>query len=150
MCISLLLLHCGVRNEHSDKDHLRAAQCATAELLPAHEPLRLALALAGQEQERSRLATLRGSSRLAAASSARGLKTVRLLCSVSLQQSSIWTSAIGVEKFQNANSAIEEMIYAPGQGGAGRKAKQQVGAAGGAPAAETTRLFTLAQTHSDG
>lgn len=51
---------------------------------------------------------------------------VVLLCSVALQQTSIWTSAIGVEKFENANSAIEEMIYAPGQGGGGRKAKQQV------------------------
>ncbi len=78
------------------------------------------------------------------------LKAVCVHCSVSLQQSSIWTSAIGVEKFENANSAIEEMIYAPGQGGAGRKAKQQVQAGGGAPAARTICLFTLAQTHSHG
>jgi hypothetical protein len=45
---------------------------------------------------------------------------------VALQQTSIWTSAIGVEKFENANSAIEDMLYAPGAAGAGRKAKQQV------------------------
>lgn len=63
--------------------------------------------------------------------------TNRVRTSVALQQTSIWTTAIGVEKFEPVNSVIEATLNAPGVAGGGRRAKQQaaaqaVAAAGGA------------------
>ncbi len=52
-----------------------------------------------------------------------------------------------MEKFENANSAIEDMIYAPGTAGAGRKAKQQVGASNPAAAAAMCRVRPAATRH---
>jgi uncharacterized Ntn-hydrolase superfamily protein len=47
---------------------------------------------------------------------------------VALQQTSIWTTAIGVEKFEPVNSVIEATLNAPGVAGGGRRAKQQAAA----------------------
>lgn len=40
-------------------------------------------------------------------------------CSVALQQTSIWTTAIGMEKHENTNSVIEATLNAPGMLGGG-------------------------------
>ena len=45
------------------------------------------------------------------------------LCSIALQQTSIWTTDIGVEAHESSNSVIEATLNAPGMmgGGGGNK-----------------------------